>query len=73
MGKFCKKLIDRKEALPHHALTHALDNGNRYATRSRSEAKCDASRHNLLPVTLSRLGLRDRTQAAIYARENDWL
>ena len=29
MGKLCKKTIDRKEALPHDALTHALDNGNR--------------------------------------------
>ena len=39
MGKLCKKTIDRKEAFPHHALTHALDNGNWYATRSKRESK----------------------------------
>src|SRR5260370_18740154 len=39
MGKLCKKTIDRKVAFPHHAVTHALDNANRYATRSKSESK----------------------------------
>src|SRR6266581_2013048 len=39
MDKLCKKTIDRKGAFRHHALTHALDNANRYATRSKSESK----------------------------------
>src|SRR5947209_11834465 len=39
MDKPCKKTIDRKRVFPHHALTHALDNANRYATRSKSESK----------------------------------
>src|SRR6266700_2005714 len=39
MGTLCKKTIDRKGAFPHHAVTHALDNANRYATRSKSESK----------------------------------
>ncbi len=42
MGKICKAWGDRKGAFHHNAVAHTLDNGNRYATRSKRKVALES-------------------------------